>query len=186
MAIQLPGIPIPAFSLAGPWLALAFALGSLPTRRMTAVLVGALGLVGGLSGYYGYMRLAEYASPAYLAPEVVLWLPIAVVSGSIFGYLGAAWRRDGDRARVVAVTLSAGALAVEAVTHLAGSGNDWLLVHTPELESAYYIELLAALALPLMLMTKWPQRVACYTAIVAVAGLALTCASIVPRAFAAF
>lgn len=108
-----------AAALGVPWLVTAFFAGALLGDRARGAFAGAAALVLGTLTYY-VLRVAlngevglgiDYPS----VPIVVGWCAAAVCGGGVFGLAGAAWRRGGERAHVLAVAVVSGALVGEAL-----------------------------------------------------------------------
>jgi hypothetical protein len=117
--------------MSAPWLAIAFAAGAWPNRRMHAMAMGT-GIT--LAAVVGYMAMT--LSPLEgVAPSSIHWwmelrsqlhivLP-ALVTGPVFGWLGWRWRRDRDLAPALVV---AAIFALEPLARIAA--NQMVAAHS--------------------------------------------------------
>jgi hypothetical protein len=142
-----------AVALGAPWLAVAWLVGAMSGSRPRGAAGGAAALVLGTGGWYLLTVVAAasgWAAVSYAGPLVVAWGAVALCSGAVFGFAGAAWR-DGDRGvRAAAVALLAGALAGEALLLMREwSGRAAGVVLAGELAAGLALVLLARRRAPL-------------------------------------
>jgi hypothetical protein len=159
-------------ALGVPLLAACWAAGALAARWPAGAVAGAVTMTTATATYY-VLHFHHFGAERRMVPIVVGWAAASVAAGGVFGAAGGAWRRAATPAsalspraatavRVASVVLLAGALAGEAVV-LAG---EWPARVNPLLE----LELLAAVALPFLLVRPWR---ALPVALVLTAGAAL-------------
>lgn len=101
-------------SLGAPWLAVAWAVGTLAGSPARAALTGGCGLALGTFAWYALSTVAGGPAEDY-ARLAVVWAVVALVAGAVFGLGGAAYARGGRLARTAALALVAGTLAGEAL-----------------------------------------------------------------------
>jgi hypothetical protein len=104
-------------TLAGPWLAAAFAVGAATRDRRFAALLGALSMASAVTAYYvGRVALnAEAYGGLTVRGQAIPYLVIGLFAGAGMAVLGALWRSGGWRWRAVAAGLLAGALGAEVI-----------------------------------------------------------------------
>ena len=157
--------PLPwVFALGVPWLAVAWAAGALSGRRIEGAVVGAI-VLGVATGVYYVLHVSQWGASLRLAHVIVGWGAASLGAGAVFGLAGATWRRGRVAVRACAVALLAGAMAGEALllshewpAHVAGT--------------VLFAELLAAAAVPLLLVRPW-RAVPAALALTAAAALVL-------------
>ena len=133
-------------ALGVPWLAVCWGAGALSGRAVAGAVAGAITLTVATGTYYA-LHFHHFGGSLRGVFVVIGWGVASVAAGGAFGLAGGAWRSGGAAVRVGAVALLAGALAGEAVL-LAG---EW-----PErVEPLLGLELLAAAALPFLLVRPW-------------------------------
>jgi hypothetical protein len=173
---SLPGNSGASFAnLGAPWVAVAFALGTVAASRGEGALAGVFGLICGLVSFYLYMRVVQDTpTPAHKW----VWFVLAVPGGGGFGALGTYWRSAQGRGRINAVALMTVALAGEGASGVIRSLQG-TLVHTIPL-LIFVIELVLGLATPIVLLGARAERARAYTvaitwaAVVLAASLLLT------------
>jgi hypothetical protein len=147
-------------ALGVPWLAVCWAAGAVAGRAAAGAVAGATALTVATGTYYA-LHFHHFGGSLRGVAVVIGWGAASVAAGGVFGAAGGAWRRSAAAAgtaraaspraaaavRVASVVLLAGALAGEAVL-LAG---EWPARVTPLLE----LELLAAAAIPFLLVRPW-------------------------------
>jgi hypothetical protein len=139
-------------ALGAPWLAVAWILGALARRVVLGGLAGALALVGGTGAWYAFTlwQLGRGAL-GYTVPVGLAWGIAALGAGAVFGAAGAIWRSGStDLARAVGVSILAGCLIGEAMLLL----TQW---DGRAARAVLAAELLAGLALPLLLLARRPR-----------------------------
>jgi hypothetical protein len=148
-------------ALGVPWLAVCWAAGALAGRALAGAVAGAVALTVATLTYYA-LHFHHFGGSLSGVAIVVGWGGASVAAGGVFGAAGGAWRaaaappRPGASApsgapavavRISAVALLAGALAGEAIL-LAG---EW----PQRVDPLLGLELLAAAALPFLLVRPW-------------------------------
>jgi hypothetical protein len=145
-------------ALGVPLLAVCWASGALAGRAAAGAVAGAVTMTTATLSYY-VLHVHHFGARLGLVPVIVGWGAASVVAGGVFGLAGGAWRRASRRpdrgaspsgavrARLGAVALLAGALAGEALL----LAREWPEKVGPLL----YAELLAAAALPFLLVRPW-------------------------------
>ncbi len=137
------------------WSAVAFAVGAVLYREVTA----ARAAIGGLAaeaalvvGYYGFAEFGRDGAGNLFFPLV--WLAMACVAGPLFGVAGHWWRSGRDtRRRVIGLAAPAGLFGAEGLTYawkLHYAGQAWaclaLFALIPLLMAATHKERAATLA----------------------------------------
>ena len=89
-------------SLGAPWLAVAWAVGTLAGSPARAALTGGCGLALGTFAWYALSTVAGGPAEDY-ARLAVVWAVVALVAGAVFGLGGAAYARGGRLARTAAL-----------------------------------------------------------------------------------
>jgi hypothetical protein len=102
-------------ALGAPWLAVAWAVGTLAGSPVRAALSGAAGLALGTVAWYALSAAANGRPAGDYAVVATAWAVVALGAGTLFALAGAAYRRGGRTARTVALALVAGTLAGEAL-----------------------------------------------------------------------
>ena len=148
-------------NVAGPWLLLAFALGTRSRAALPGAVLGAVALLAAILGYYLAIELLDVEqAPNRLSLDAgSAWAVAAVPVGAFFGLCGAAWRAN--VAVPLALGLLGGALFGEGLILLndgIGPSFDYLAVPVAEVAAAF--------ALPTLLMA---QRAAGWTIVVVAA-----------------
>jgi hypothetical protein len=143
-------------NLGAPWVAVAFALGTLAATRRDGAAAGALGLVCGLIAFYLYMPVVQdTATP----PHKWVWFVLGVFGGGGFGALGTYWRSAAGHGRIRAVAVVSTALAGEGAGGMIRAAEGSL--HTAS-TVIFAIELLLGLATPLVLLSRPAERARAY------------------------
>jgi hypothetical protein len=139
-------------ALGAPWLAVAWLLGAIARRVVLGALAGALALAGGTGAWYAFtLWQVGRAALDYTVPVATAWGVAALGAGAVFGAAGAIWRSGGtDFTRALGVSILAGCLIGEAILLLA----QW---HGRAARAVLAAELLAGLALPLLLLARRPR-----------------------------
>jgi hypothetical protein len=159
----------------GPWLLLAFLIGTLTGAPVRGPVCGALALGAAVLTYYAAYDIARIydpaADPRYFIPGGAAWLAVAVPAGAAFGAAGAVWRAGPRRLRAAALVLLSGALLSEALLALPD------LLTYADLERGYWLgpasEALLALGLPAVLLPWRREALAGLTATLVVAAVGL-------------
>ena len=99
---------------AGPWLAVAWAVGAVVGRPVRAAVAGGAGLALGTFAWYAASALAGGPAEDY-ARVAPAWAAVALAAGAVFGLAGAAFARGGLAMRTAALALVSGTLAGEAL-----------------------------------------------------------------------
>jgi hypothetical protein len=133
-------------ALGVPLLAVCWAAGALAREPLAAAVAGAVTMTAATGVYY-VLHFHHFGAQLRMIPVVAGWGAASLACGAIFGAGGAAWRSADVRARVAGVALLAGALAGEALV----LAREWPERVSPLLEA----ELLAAAALPFLLVRPW-------------------------------
>jgi hypothetical protein len=104
-------------TLGGPWIATAFAVGTLARRRGPAATAGAASIVAAVVAYYAMRLVVHPGAPGgfTVGGQIGPYLLIALLAGAIFGALGSGWGNGGMVARIVGPGLLAGALGAEVI-----------------------------------------------------------------------
>jgi hypothetical protein len=111
---ELAALGRAAVALGAPWLAVAWAVGTLAGSPLRAALSGGAGLALGTFAWYALSAAAGGPAEEY-ATVALAWAAVALVAGAAFGLAGAAYRRGGRALRTAALALVAGTLAGEAL-----------------------------------------------------------------------
>jgi hypothetical protein len=104
-----------AVALGAPWLAVAWAVGTLAGSPARAALSGAAGLALGTFAWYALSAAANGRPAGDYAGIATAWAAVALTAGALFAVAGAAYRDSGRIARSAALALVAGTLAGEAL-----------------------------------------------------------------------
>ena len=143
-------------NLGAPWLAVAFALGAVAASRRDGALAGIVGLIFGLVSFYVYMRVVQdTATP----PHKWAWFVLGVLGGAGFGAAGTIWRSDTGRPRLAVTALLTGTLTAEGAGGLVRAAEGSL--HTVPIV-IFVLEVLAGLAVPLLLLRDREDRTRTY------------------------
>ncbi|HEX2104619.1 MAG TPA: DUF6518 family protein [Solirubrobacteraceae bacterium] len=102
-------------ALGAPWLAVAWAIGTVAGSPARAALSGAAGLALGTLAWYALSVAANGRPAGDYAVVASAWAAIALGAGALFAVAGAAFRGGGRAARTGALALVAGTLAGEAL-----------------------------------------------------------------------
>jgi Family of unknown function (DUF6518) len=103
-------------SLGAPWLAVAWALGTVAgSRRRGARVGGATLALGTVSWYLLTVAAGGRGAAPYAVPLVFAWGAVALPAGALFGLAGAAWRDGSVTERAVSIAALTGAFAGEAL-----------------------------------------------------------------------
>jgi hypothetical protein len=118
-------------TLGGPWLSVAFAVGSLGRSRAIGALAGLLAMASAVAAYYLTRDVTNASAPGgvTVGGEAINYLVIGLLAGMAMGFLGAAWRRDRSRWRAGAPGLLAGALGAEVIVLVVRSWTGLELVY---------------------------------------------------------
>jgi len=111
---ELEALGRAAVSLGGPWLAVAWAVGTLAGSPARAAVSGGAGLALGTFCWYALSTVAGGPAEDY-ARVAAAWAVVALFAGAFFGLAGCAYARGGPRLRAAALALVAGTLAGEAL-----------------------------------------------------------------------
>jgi hypothetical protein len=111
---ELAALGRAAVALGAPWLAVAWAVGTLAGSPRRAALSGGAGLALGTFCWYALSTVAGGPAENY-ARLAALWAVVALAAGAAFGLAGSAYARGGPRLRAAALALVAGTLAGEAL-----------------------------------------------------------------------
>jgi hypothetical protein len=103
-----------AVALGGPWLAVAWAVGTLAGSPRRAALSGGAGLALGTFCWYALSTVGGGPAEDY-ARVASAWAVVALAAGAAFGWAGAVYARGGRLWRTAALALVAGTLAGEAL-----------------------------------------------------------------------
>jgi hypothetical protein len=117
LIVQLPH-PINLLgTLGGPWIATAFAVGSLARRREPAAVAAAASMVAAVVAYYAMRMVIHPNAPGgfTVGGQIGPYLLIGVLAGAIFGVLGSAWRSGSVVGKIAGPGLLAGALGAEVI-----------------------------------------------------------------------
>jgi hypothetical protein len=130
LVVQLPHPLNLLGTLAGPWLAAAFAVGTAARDRRSAGLAGAASMAAAVAAYYVARKLVHPGAPGgfTVSGQAVRYLVIGLLAGAGMAILGTAWKTGGWRWRGVAAGLLAGALGAEVLvlTARAWRGNEMM------------------------------------------------------------
>jgi uncharacterized membrane protein YbhN (UPF0104 family) len=102
-------------ALGAPWLAVAWAVGTLAGSPRRATLSGGAGLALGTFAWYALSAAANGRPAGDYAGIATAWAAVALGAGALFALAGTAYRSGGRRARTAALALVAGTLAGEAL-----------------------------------------------------------------------
>jgi Family of unknown function (DUF6518) len=104
-------------TLGGPWLATAFAVGTVTRSRRSAALAGAASMAAAVVAYYVARKVMSPGAPGgyTVRGEAFPYLAIGLLAGAGMAVLGAFWRTGGTRWRAIAAGLLAGALGAEVI-----------------------------------------------------------------------
>jgi hypothetical protein len=111
---ELAALGRAAVALGAPWLAVAWAVGTLAGSPGRAALSGGAGLALGTFCWYGLSTVTGGPAEDY-ARVAAVWAVVALAAGGAFGWAGAVYARGGQQARTAALALVAGTLAGEAL-----------------------------------------------------------------------
>ena len=118
-------------TLGGPWLATAFAVGSIVRSRRSAWWAGALSMAAAVIAYYVLRQALDPSAPGGVTVrgQALPYLVIGLIAGAGMGALGAIWRTGSFRWKVLAPGLLAGALGAEVIvlSIRAWRGDDLIL-----------------------------------------------------------
>ena len=118
----------------------------MPTDRWAAV-TGVGVLVGAVLGYYAAAVVAGAAAGASI---MAIWIGTALVGGPVYGLAGRWWRGEPGARRVLAIGLMGGILI--------GEGTSTLL-RIPELAAVGWVEIIAGIALTIVLGRSARERI---------------------------
>jgi hypothetical protein len=124
LAVRL--LPHPANllgTLGGPWLATAFAVGTLTRSRLQAAAAAAASQAAAVVTYYLARKFMSPGAPdGYtVRGEAIPYLVIGLLAGAGMGVLGAFWATGGTRWRAIAAGVLAGALGAEVIVLMSRS-----------------------------------------------------------------
>ncbi len=152
----LPEVLKPIANSISPWLAVAFAIGSMSRRPAVAAIAAWAALALALVGYYSMVWLQfGYGGST---SSLVLWGVAAVAGGLVFGPAGWFWRHGTPLVAAASIGVLAAVFIAEAiyiVRYLA-----------EELRPASILYALAGIAVPLLLTRNNRQRLTAYAAVV--------------------
>jgi hypothetical protein len=111
---ELAALGRAAVALGAPWLAVAWAVGTLAGSPGRAALSGGAGLALGTVCWYALSTVTGGPAEDY-ARVAAVWAVVALAAGGAFGWAGAVYARGGKQARTAALALVAGTLAGEAL-----------------------------------------------------------------------
>jgi hypothetical protein len=111
---ELAALGRAAVALGAPWLAVAWAVGTLAGSPVRAALAGGAGLALGTFAWYA-LSTAQGGPAEDYARVAAAWAVVALAAGAAFGLAGAAYARGGRALRTAALALVAGTLAGEAL-----------------------------------------------------------------------
>jgi hypothetical protein len=111
---ELAALGRAAVALGAPWLAVAWAVGTLAGSPARAALAGGAGLALGTFAWYA-LSTAQGGPAEDYARVAAAWAVVALAAGAAFGLAGAAYARGGRALRTAALALVAGTLAGEAL-----------------------------------------------------------------------
>jgi hypothetical protein len=111
---ELAALGRAAVALGAPWLAVAWAIGTLAGSPARAAVSGGAGLALGTFCWYALSTVAGGPAEDY-ARVGAAWAVVALFAGGAFGVAGCAYARGGPRVRAAALALVAGTLAGEAL-----------------------------------------------------------------------
>jgi hypothetical protein len=111
---ELAALGRAAVALGAPWLAVAWAIGTLSGSPARAAVSGGAGLALGTFCWYALSTVAGGPAEDY-ARVGAAWAVVALFAGGAFGVAGCAYARGGPRVRAAALALVAGTLAGEAL-----------------------------------------------------------------------
>jgi hypothetical protein len=118
-------------TLAGPWLATAFAVGAVARSRRSAWWAGAASMAAAIVAYYvlRWVINPDVAGGVTVRGQAIPYLVIGLVAGAGMGILGALWRTGTIRWNVLGPGLLAGALGAEVIvlSTRAWRGDDLVL-----------------------------------------------------------
>jgi hypothetical protein len=112
---ELAALGTATVALGAPWLAVAWAVGTLAGSPARAALSGGAGLALGTLAWYALSAAANGRPPADYVVVASAWAAVALAAGAVFALAGAAWRTGGRVTRTAALALVAGTLAGEAL-----------------------------------------------------------------------
>jgi hypothetical protein len=140
--------PLPwIFALGVPWLAAAWAAGAVSGRWVESAVVGAVVLTVATGAYY-VLHVRFHGISVRLVGVILGWGLASLAAGAAFGLAGAGWRSGRPAVRVCGVALLAGAMAGEALL----LSHEWPARVTG---TVLFAELLAAAAVPFLLVRPW-------------------------------
>lgn len=140
----------------GPWLLLAFIVGTRTRSLASGLAAGALVLAVSVAAYYATHGFGEQAANRNDALGRDAWLPVAMLGGALLGGAGRLSQIErGAWLRIVAVSAVGGALVAEALLILNENGTP-----DPGLRLFALTELLLGAAIPLVLLRSARERIA--------------------------
>ncbi|MGE0686800.1 MAG: DUF6518 family protein [Dehalococcoidia bacterium] len=156
-----------------PWLFLAFVTGALLVRPAWGAFGGATALTLAVATYYVAIRVSGDREGIPLQGAMTGWFAVALIAGPIFGCAGAFWRSGPNVLKPLAVGLLSGMLVGE-VAYFAGDALrhgywQWGDTHV----YLALADLGVALALPLLLLRSFEQRLPAYVTAAVVGVVAL-------------
>lgn len=100
---------------AGPWLLLAFLVGTRARSVPEGVLAGVIALTSGIAAYYVAHEFGGQAANRESMLATRAWAPVAIAAGATFGAAGRSSLSKTQALRLIAVALIGGALVAEGV-----------------------------------------------------------------------
>jgi hypothetical protein len=153
------------FNIGGPWLLLAFWLGTRARRVRDAVVAGGLALGIAVLTYYAFTPLYDPPAEIEQVPRLAgIWTAIAAVAGGGFGAAGGVWRLKAGRVRAAAVAVIGAAMAGEALVQYVRRGRSG--------EFLDGMEFAIGVLLPLLLLADVEERRTAYLVLLALTVLA--------------
>ena len=156
-----------------PWLALAFLIGAVIARPSWGALAGAAVLCLAVGTYYVAINLSGDREGIPLRGALTGWLAVALVAGPIFGLAGSIWRRGPSALRPFAVGILTGALLGEFAYFSGGELRYGIWDWNGTLDYLATVELVLALAMPVLLLSSLLQRLQAYVMAAVMGGIAL-------------
>ena len=111
---ELAALGRAAVALGAPWLAVAWAVGTLAGSPRRAAVSGGAGLALGTYCWYALSTVTGGPAGDY-ARIATVWAVVALAAGAVFGWAGSRYARGGRPARTAALALVSGTLAGEAL-----------------------------------------------------------------------
>jgi hypothetical protein len=138
----------------GPWVAVGFAAGAVAGRPRAGAMGGAVALGIGVGTYYAAALLTwPGGTPSYLSLLVLVWLVVAVATGSAIGAAGGLWAAGGRYSTAGPMALAGALLAEAAYRFISVEGWTGIDLTRTALQVAL-VDTLAAIIIPALSLER--------------------------------